>query len=163
MIRPPTPNKKAAFRVHPRTRLPALLSLGERIPWFPGCCEWKCSWGLWGGGQGKDYRHARQRQAYNPPGLLHVQTDRNKSQILCDCIWKKYEGKIFPGRRFRFHSWERWCDQSQGIEDIMRREAGAGSLCSPNLLSCQLSDVTVSEFPSAPFSMCDHFFISFFF
>lgn len=40
----------------------------------------------------------------------------------------------------------------------MRWEAGAGSLYSPNLLSCQLSDVNVSEFPSAPFSMPDHFF-----
>lgn len=72
-------------------------------------------------------------------------------------VWKKSEGKIFPGRRFKFHSWEHWCDQSQGIENIIRREAGAVSLYSSNLLSCQLSHVNAREFPSAPFSMRDQF------
>lgn len=41
----------------------------------------------------------------------------------------------------------------------MRREASAGSLYPFNLLSCQLSDGDLSEFPFAPFSMqCGHFF-----
>lgn len=69
------------------------------------------------------------------------------------CFWKKSEGSFFPGRRFKFHSWEHLCDQSQGIEDIMRGEASAGSLYCFNLLSCQPSDVNFSEFPFAPFSM----------
>lgn len=75
-------------------------------------------------------------------------------------FWKKSEGNIFPGRRFKFHSWEHLCDQSQGIENIMRRETSAGSLYSFNLLSCQLSDVDLSEFPFAPFSMRGRFFFT---
>lgn len=87
--------------------------------------------------------------------FLHV--NRNKLQtILYIWVWKKAERKIFPGRRFEFHSWEHRCDQSQGIGNPLRREAGAASLSSRYLLSCQLSDVNVSEFPSAPFSMHDH-------
>lgn len=144
-----TPNKNAAFRVHLRTRPPAELSLKKGSPY--------CSLGL-ASGQRLHSRPVRQRQACNPPGLWHVQRKIEINHKSYFWVWKKTEGNIFPGRRFRFHSWEHWCDQSQGIENIMRWEAGAGSLYSPNLLSCQLNDVNVSEFPSAPFSMRDLFF-----
>lgn len=113
----------------------------------------------WDWGQGKDYTtgmRGKDRPAIHQAFYTYKQTEINHKSYVW--VWKKSEGKIFPGR-FNFHSWEHWCDQSQGIENIMRREAGAGSLYFPNLLSCQLSGVNVSEFPSAPFSMRDHFFI----
>lgn len=116
---------------------------------------------LWDWGQGKDYTAGMQgkdRPAIHRAFITYKQIEINHKSYIW--VWKKSEGKVCPGRRFTFHSWEHWCDQSQGIENIMRREAGAGSLYSPNLLSCQLSDVNISEFPSAPFSMRDHFFYS---
>lgn len=94
----------------------------------------------------------------NPPGFYtYKQKEINHKSCLL-YVWKKAEGKVFPGRRFKFHSWENWCDQSRGMENILRREAGAGELYSPNLLFCQLSDVKGSKFPFAPFSYVIIFF-----